>query len=282
MQLPMFERTCPISKPALNSDGVSVKGCSIIYAPSGQAGEYALLATNPYRGCDHGCTYCYVPQILRMSRHDFNNDVQPRKNFLARLRSDAAKYQAAGITEQVMLSFTTDPYHHLDERIQLTRQTIQVLKDHGLAFCTLTKGGRRALRDIDLFRSDRDAFATTLTSLSASVSLDWEPNAALPGDRIETLRAFHDAGIFTWVSLEPVYDRRMTLQVIETTHEFVDLFKIGRINYHRLTKEIDWQEFTQRAIELCDRLGAHHYFKKDLQSYLPAGYENVKRRPQHH
>ena len=37
----------------LNPDGVSVKGCSIIYAPAGQAGEYSALATNPYRGCGH-------------------------------------------------------------------------------------------------------------------------------------------------------------------------------------------------------------------------------------
>jgi DNA repair photolyase len=41
-----------------NPDGKSIKGCSIIYAPSGQAGEYAPLATNPYRGCGHKCSYC--------------------------------------------------------------------------------------------------------------------------------------------------------------------------------------------------------------------------------
>jgi hypothetical protein len=43
------------STPQLNPDGVSVKGCTIIYAPTGQAGEYAALATNPYRGCGHQC-----------------------------------------------------------------------------------------------------------------------------------------------------------------------------------------------------------------------------------
>ena len=42
----------------LNDDGWSVKGCSIIYAPRGQAGEYSKLATNPYRGCGHKCAYC--------------------------------------------------------------------------------------------------------------------------------------------------------------------------------------------------------------------------------
>src|SRR5947207_380147 len=51
-------------KPQLNPDGVSVTGCQIIYAPQGQAGEYSKLATNPYRGCGHGCVYCVAPETL--------------------------------------------------------------------------------------------------------------------------------------------------------------------------------------------------------------------------
>lgn len=56
----------------LNDDGWSVAGCSIIYAPRGQAGEYAKLATNPYRGCGHKCAYCYVPAVLHISRAEFD------------------------------------------------------------------------------------------------------------------------------------------------------------------------------------------------------------------
>src|SRR5262245_15619367 len=196
----------------INPDGCSIKGCSIIYAPAGQAGEYAKLATNPYRGCGHKCVYCYVPAVLKMSRAEFDAGGVPRDDFYGKLRKDAYKYQQAGITEQVMLSFTTDPYHPGDT--SLTRQTIEVLREHGLGFCALTKGGSRALRDIDLFRTDRDAFASTLTSLDDAVSLEWEAGAALPQDRIDTLRRFHDAGIFTWVSLEPVYDTETTLEII--------------------------------------------------------------------
>jgi DNA repair photolyase len=48
------------SASQLNPDGVSVKGCEIIYAPAGQAGEYSKLATNPYRSCGHKCRYCFV------------------------------------------------------------------------------------------------------------------------------------------------------------------------------------------------------------------------------
>lgn len=264
--------------PVINDDGVSIKGCNIIYAPKGQAGEYAPLATNPYRGCGHKCAYCYVPTVLRMSRQEFDAGAVPRENFLKKLQRDAAKYQTAGITEQVMLSFTTDPYHPGDNL--LTLQTLICLKEHGLGFCTLTKGGKRALRDIGLFRPYRDAFACTLTSLDDSFSLKWERGAALPGERIETLKAFKEAGIFTWVSLEPTLDVDSSLAIIEATHEFVDLYKIGRVNYLPMTKTTDWQDYTQRVIELVNRLGVKHYIKADLQPYLPEGYYNPKRIPQ--
>lgn len=265
----------PSMMPTLNPDGISVKGCSIIYAPSGQAGEYSALATNPYRGCGHKCAYCYVPNVLRMDRSEFDMGATPRPDFLRLLERDAAKYRLLGITEQVMLSFTTDPYHPGDN--DLTRHVILSLRQHGLGICTLTKGGRRALRDIDLFRPGRDAFASTLTSLDPAFSLKWERGAALPADRIETLKSFHDAGIFTWVSLEPVLDTAATLEIIRRTHRFVDLYKIGRVNYTGLTKTTDWKQFTIDVLRLVSDLGVRHYIKRDLQPYLPAGYENPMR-----
>ncbi len=268
-----------LSTITINPDGWSVKGCSIVYAPRGQAGEYAKLATNPYRGCGHKCAYCYVPKVLKMDRPIFDAGAFPRDGFLEALRKDARKYQAVGITEQVMLSFTTDPYHPGD--YSLTRDVLTTLQAHSLGVCTLTKGGKRALRDIDLFRPDRDAFASTLTSLDDAFSLKWERGAALPGDRIDTLRRFHDAGIFTWVSLEPTIDTESSLAIIEHTHEFVDLYKVGRANYLPMTYTTDWESYTHRILDLVNRLGVRHYIKKDLQPYLPAGYHNPKYISQH-
>ncbi len=258
----------------------AVRGCHYIYAPAGQAGEYSPLAANPYKGCGHKCSYCYVPQALKMSRAEFDKGAIPRPDFLALLTADAVKYQQAGKTDQqVMLSFTTDPYHLGDTT--LTRQVIEVLQAHGMAVCTLTKGGTRALRDLDLFRPKRDAFASTLTSLDDAFSLKWEKAAALPGDRIKALKAFHEAGIFTWVSLEPTLDVQSSLAVVEACHKFVDLFKIGRINYDKMTKTTDWKSYTDKMIALCAKLKVAHYVKKDLQMWLPAGYVNTLRVGQH-
>lgn len=265
----------------LNPDGISVKGCDIIYAPKGQAGEYAPLAANPYRGCGHKCSYCWVPAVTRQERREFDEKAVPRADYLKRLKRDAGKYLRDGLTGQVLLCFSTDPYHPGDST--LTKQSLEVLANHGMAFCTLTKGGTRALRDLPMFRPTRDAFASTLTTLDDAFSLKWERAAALPGDRLEALKKFHEAGIFTWVSLEPTLDVASSLAIVEATHSFVDLYKVGKANYIQpYGKDTDWRSYTLRMIELLSRLGKRHYIKRDLQAYLPAGYVNQLRIAQHH
>lgn len=267
--------------PTLNPDGVSIKGCKYIYAPKGQAGEYAPLAANPYRGCGHKCAYCYVPLVTKQPRAEFDAGAVLRKDFIRNLTQDAVKYEAAGLKGQVMLSFTTDPYHPGDNRP--TRDALEILRRHGMGFCTLTKGGTRALRDIDLFRPTRDAFACTLTSIDIDFSKKWERGAADPLDRIKALQAFHDKGIFTWVSLEPTLDVDSSIEVVRATHEFVDLFKIGRANYvPTITNVVDWRDYALRMLELVTRLDCKYYFKKDLQPHLPHDTFNPPRIEQHH
>lgn len=126
------------------------------------------------------------------------------------------------------------------------------------------------------------AFASTLTSLDPAFSRKWERGAADPADRIETLKTFAKAGIFTWVSLEPTIDCEASLAIVDATHEFVDLYKVGRVNYVGITKTTDWESYTHRMIEKLNKLGKAHYIKKDLQGYLPEGYHNPLRVPQHH
>lgn len=53
--------------------------------------------------------------------------------------------------------------------------------------------------------------------------------AALPGDRIEALKRFHERGIYTWVSLEPTLDVESSLAIVRDRHSFVDLYKVGRV-----------------------------------------------------
>lgn len=253
-----------------------------IYQPKGQAGEYSAWAANPYYGCGHKCAYCYVPRIPgQPDRKTFDAGAVLKAGYLDTLARDAAKMRSAGQNDcQVMISFTSDPYHPLDTAP--TRRCWEILIDNGFAICALTKGGMRALRDIELFRPERDAFACTLTSLDNPFSQTWERGAALPCDRIQALYEFRKRGIFTWVSLEPTLDVEASLAIVDATHEFVDLYKVGRVNYNNITRTTDWRDYTVRMIYKLQRHGVAHYIKKDLQPFLPPGYHNPLRIPQHH
>lgn len=238
----------------------------IIYETSGRAREYRELACNLYSGCDHACRYCYAPTVLKRKFEQFICSA-PRQDILRKLRLDAQAWAAEGETRQILLCFTCDPYQRTDVSHEITRQAIQICHSFGLAVCVLTKGGARALRDLDLL-TPRDAFASTLTTLDAQQSGYWEPGGAPPDDRIETLRRFHERGIPTWVSLEPVLDPAETLEIIRRTHAFVDEFKVGVLNYHALAKTIDWRRFAHEARDLLESLGCRYYLKEDLRKYL--------------
>jgi hypothetical protein len=71
--------------------------------------------------------------------------------------------------------------------------------------------------------------------------------------------------------------------IVGATHEFVDLYKVGRANYLQgITRTTDWRDYTLRMVDLLHEVGASHYIKRDLQPYLPASYHNPMRSQQHH
>ena len=237
----------------------------VIYEPKGKAQEYAHLAINHYVGCGHGCMYCYVPNITRNTT--FHTEQKPKANILDRIRKEAPKH--AGTDKRVLLCFSTDPYQPLDVDLAITRKVIQILKDYDIPFQILTKGGIRAVRDFDLYGPD-DAFATTLTFLDPDKSKLNEPNAATPDDRIIAIAAAKKEGIKTWVSLEPVIDGRETLKIIEATHNIVDHYKVGPLNYSG--QQIDWRQFGIAAINTFERLKKSYYIKAELAKYLDGIY----------
>jgi DNA repair photolyase len=247
-----------------------------IYQPKGQAQEYGEWASNPYRGCGHKCAYCYVPAVLRMKREDFDAGAKLRDGFMKAFEHDAKRMQAAGQSVNIFFCFTTDMYNLFVN--EPTREILEMTHQYGHSFTVLTKGGDRALRDIDLYTKS-DHFASTLTSLDDKFSKLWERGAAMPEERIDTLKKFHDAGIFTWVSLEPTLDAETSIEIVRQTHAFVDFYKIGRVNYLPMTKTTDWKSYTVDMLDVITRLGVKAYFKKDLQEYLPDGYENEMLRP---
>jgi len=156
----------------------------------------------------------------------------------------------------------------------------------GLSTARFGKGGTRALRDLDLFRPDKDCFATSLSSTDAALLKEWEPDSPSKEDRMDALKAFHDAGIFTWVSLEPVITPASSLAVIEATHPYVDLYKTGKMNARGTPlppgyKDVDWKAYVIGCVHRCESLGKKLYVKESLQEHLPEGFVNEMRMTQH-
>ena len=239
---------------------------SVIYEPKGKAGEYSKLAVNVYNGCGHRCEYCFAPAFMRTARETFNQPT-PRKDILQKIKQDATLLQKEHENRPVLLCFTCDPYQPVDEQFQLSRQSIQILHSCHLGVKILTKGGKRAERDFDLLTDD-DWFGVTLTNLDNKLSLQWEPGAAMPEERINSLRRAHEKGIKTWVSLEPVLYPEITLKIIRRTYGFVDEFKIGTLNYHPHAENVDRHRFAVDVKQLLIFLKCNYYLKNDLRRWL--------------
>jgi DNA repair photolyase len=239
---------------------------SVIYEPRGKAREYAPLAVNIYTGCGHKCEYCYAPATIHTKKELFHLPT-PRKDILDRVERDAKVFQLKQHTGPVLLCFTCDPYQPIDERFQITRKTIQILHSHKITIMLLTKGGKRAERDFDLLTS-QDWFGITLTCLDNILSQKWEPAAAWPEERIASLIKAHEKGIKTWISLEPVLYPDTVMEIIKKTHAFVDNFKVGTLNYHPHTQNIDWHKFAVEVNDLLNSLNCNYYLKEDLRKWL--------------
>jgi len=233
---------------------------SIIYEPRGRAREYGALAANLYRGCAHGCLYCYAPAACRRKPGDFHVPAI-RKDILDKLSEDVRKQRGHG--ERVLLCFSCDPYQPLEETAHITSRAIDILHAGGYTLQILTKGGLRAAGDFDKYKAT-DAFATTLTFIRESDSRHWEPGAALPDERLEALALAHEKGITTWASLEPVIDPKQSLALIEATLECVDEYRIGPLNYNPIRRAINWGAFTREAVATLEAAGKAYYLKRDL------------------
>jgi DNA repair photolyase len=239
---------------------------AIIYEPKGKAREYAELATNIYNGCGHACKYCYAPAATFTPRDKFNNEPAPRKNILEQFEKDAIKFK--GDPRSILLSFTSDLYQPINDRFKLSRLILLDMARNNLTTTILTKGGTRACADFDILaKNKKNTFSVTLTTDNPDESLAWEPGAALPADRIESLKEAKKLKLKTWISFEPVINPNAVMRLIRETYKFVDLYKIGKLNYHPLAKKIDWHTFLINVESTLNRYNKPFYIKKDLELY---------------
>lgn len=244
-----------------------------IYEPSGAAREYSPLALNYIKGCDHGCIYCYVPNIMKRFNSGYvhsNVYMTEEGKLLKQIESSAKKYKHSD--KQVLLSFLTDPYSSFNNETKLTRKVLIILLENKIPVSILTKGGLNVLQDFDIIKEFGDSIQVG-ASLTFTIDRDskrWEKNAALPQERFSILKQLHDQGIKTWASMEPVIFPNQSLDIMNLTKDFVDSYKIGKLNHFKNhEKKFDWSEFLTNTIAIMRKNKSNFYIKKDLLKWKP-------------
>lgn len=164
---------------------------------------------NPYRGCEHGCIYCYARpthEYLGLSSGlDFETRIYCKTGAPDLLRAELAHPDWRG--EPIMLSGITDAYQPIERHLRITRGCLEVMNACGQPLTIVTKSAL-VLRDIDILAdmASRDAakVAISLTTLDARLSATMEPRAASPKERLRAIRELSQAGVRVVVMTAPI------------------------------------------------------------------------------
>jgi DNA repair photolyase len=167
------------------------------------------VSLNPYRGCEHGCIYCFARpthSYLGLSPGlDFESRIYAKINAgeLLERELDKPSYQP----EPIALGVATDAYQPVERDLRITRRVVEILSERGHPFAAITKSSLIE-RDIDLLapmaEKGQVIVAVTVTTLDADIARTLEPRAATPPRRLRTIRTLVDAGIPVGVSIAPV------------------------------------------------------------------------------
>ena len=226
------------------------------------------LSINPYRGCEHGCVYCYArpahAYVDLSPGLDFESRLFAKPDAAAVLKRELAKpgYRC----ESIALGANTDAYQPIERKLGITRAIIEVLAECSHPFSIVTKSAL-VERDIDLLAplAARDLVQVfiSVTTLDRELARRMEPRAAAPQRRVETLRRLAAAGIPTGVMFAPV---------------------IPALNDHELERVLEHaaQAGCRYAGYVMLRLPreVNPLFKAWLSSHYPLKYERVMHRIQ--
>lgn len=167
------------------------------------------VGINPYRGCAHGCVYCYARpthEYLGFSAGlDFESKILVKHEAPALLRR--ALSARSWEPRPIMLSGNTDAYQPVERRLRLTRRCLEVLAEFRNPVSIITKSWLVS-RDVDLLaemaRDQSVSVTLSITSLRDEIHRAMEPRAASPGRRLGALRVLADAGVPVGVNVAPV------------------------------------------------------------------------------
>jgi len=167
------------------------------------------VSLNPYRGCEHGCVYCFARPThayLGLSPGlDFESRIFAKVNAPELLRKELAK--PSYVAETITVGINTDAYQPCERELQITRRILQVLDECRHPAALITKSSLIE-RDVDILAamaSRRQVIAAvTIATLDPALARKLEPRAATPTRRLRVIRTLADAGIPVSVSIAPI------------------------------------------------------------------------------
>lgn len=197
-----------ISEPRLRTEVFEERAKSIL--TRNQSPDIPFnVSLNPYRGCEHGCIYCFARpthSYLGLSPGlDFESRIYAKVNAAELLAREIAKpsYEP----EPIALGVNTDAWQPVERDMRITRRVVEVLAERQHPFAAITKSSLIE-RDLDLLApmAARQQFmaAITITTLDADIARSLEPRAATPARRLRTIRTLAEAGVPVGVSIAPV------------------------------------------------------------------------------
>jgi DNA repair photolyase len=164
---------------------------------------------NPYRGCEHGCVYCYARPSHCYLGHsaglDFETKLYAKTNAAELLEKELAS--KAYTPKVIALGTNTDPYQPIEREQRITRQILEVLERTGHPVGIVTKSSL-VLRDVDILSRmaarGLAKVAISVTSLDRRIARAMEPRAVTPAKRIEAIRGLSEAGVPVAVMVAPI------------------------------------------------------------------------------
>jgi DNA repair photolyase len=201
------------------------------------------VSLNPYRGCEHGCIYCFARpthSYLGLSPGlDFESRLFAKVNAADLLRRELAR--PGYVPEHIAVGVNTDAYQPCERQRGLTRQVLEVLSECEHPVGLITKSSLIE-RDIDLLApmaAKRQACAAiTITTLDPEISRTLEPRAAAPARRLRTIRTLTEAGIPVSVSVAPIIPF-VTEPEIEKILEAAR--EAGAVGAHYVVLRLPWE-----------------------------------------
>jgi len=204
--------------------------------------EYADYGLNHVEGCTHGCTYpCYAMMMKKRCGKikTYQDWIQPKivGNALELLDKELPKHKHK--IKQVFLCFATDPFmYEVKEVEELTLKILERLNKDNVKSILISKGVYPEILANQSIFSALNEYGSTIVSLSEDFRKKFEPNAAPIDLRIKALKKLSDAGLRTWVSMEPYPTPNIMGQDIRKILDeisFVDKIVFGKWNYNRQT-----------------------------------------------